>query len=344
MSSILLLEAVYKQYQGNETPSLIDFNLQVTKGKTIAIMGESGSGKTTLLKLIAALEDPTKGQIYFQNQKLLGPKDKLVAGMPNIRLINQNLTLPPSQSIANSIGYQLKHRQTAYKDARTAELLDLFQLTEYADKLPSQLSGGQRQRALFAWAIADEPDLLLMDEPLSHLDDMFKAYLYDQVFKILKKSKTTVLFATHQASEVYRLADEVVLMKNGKTIQHGTPEAVYRQPKTVDAAKLMGECNVLPLRKFMKLLGHNINTISTKKIIIRPTAIAIATAETSTTLHGNIVKVTFMGGFYEVKVKLGKHALSTYRPLLTIHALENPLLKNGFIGVNIADDGWQEIL
>lgn len=342
MSSILLLKSVCKQYEGNDAPSLIDFNLQVTKGKTIAIMGESGSGKTTLLKIIAALEDPTQGQIYFQNQKLLGPKDKLVAGMPNIRLINQNLTLPPSQSIAASIAYQLKHRQSDYKEARTLELLGLFQLTEYADKIPSQLSGGQRQRALFAWAIADEPDLLLMDEPLSHLDDMFKAYLYDQVFKILKKSKTTVIFATHQANEVYRLADEVVLMKDGKAIQHGTPEVVYNRPNTVDSAKLMGECNVLPSRKFLNLMGKNSTIISTKKIIIRPTLFKITASNEKQVLQCTVEKVTFMGSYYEVKAKVCKHSLSTYRPMLTIHCLTKPFLKN-VIGIQVNDTNWQEV-
>ena len=342
MPPILILQSVSKHYEGNESYSLSDFNLQVTKGRTIAIMGESGSGKTTLLKLIAALEDPTQGQIYFQNQKLLGPKDKLVAGMPNIRLINQNLTLPPSQSIAASIGYQLKHRQTDYKTARTAELLDLFQLTEYGQKLPSQLSGGQRQRALFAWAIADEPDLLLMDEPLSHLDDMFKAYLYDQVFNILKKSRTTVIFATHQASEVYRLADEVVLMKNGKVIQHGTPEEVYHHPSTVDAAKLMGECNVLPSRKFLNLMGKSTTVISTKKIIIRPTVLQIAASNEEPVIQCTVEKVTFMGSYYEVKVKVCKHSQSTYRPMLTIHSHTKPLYKNA-IGIYINDTNWQEV-
>ena len=233
MANLLTLTSVSKQYLGNTEPSLQQFSIKVSKGTTLALMGESGSGKTTLLRLIAGLEDLSSGEIFFQGKKLPGPKDKLVAGMPNIRLVNQNLVLPPNQSVAASIAYQLRQYPNDYKSSRTAELLSLFQIADYAHKQPNEISGGQRQRALFAWAIADEPDLLLMDEPLSHLDDMFKDYLYDQVFNILKKTKTTVIFATHQANEVFRLADEVVLMQEGKSIQQGQPEQVYNFPKTV---------------------------------------------------------------------------------------------------------------
>ena len=337
MANLLTITAVSKQYFGTTEPSLHLFSIAVNKGTTLALMGESGSGKTTLLRLIAGLEDLSSGEIYFQGKKLPGPKDKLVAGMPNIRLINQNLTIPPNQSIAASIGYQLRHHAHDYKIARTDELLSLFQLAEYAEKQPNELSGGQRQRALFAWAIADEPDLLLMDEPLSHLDDMFKDYLYEQVFKILKKSKNTVIFATHQASEVFRLADEVVLMQEGKSIQQGQPEYIYNFPTTVAAAKLMGACNVFPARKFFKIFIEeqpDNSVLPNQKIIIRPHHLNWneCLEDNAALAIGEVKQILFMGGYFEIKIKIDKTENFLYRPIIFIHSPQRP----SAVGVKVA--------
>ncbi len=345
MANLLTLAAVSKQYLGNIEPSLQHFSIKVNKGTTLALMGESGSGKTTLLRLIAGLEDATTGEILFQGKKLLGPKDKLVAGMPNIRLINQNLTIPPNQSIAASIAYQLRHHTHDYKIARTDELLSLFQLAEYAEKQPNELSGGQRQRALFAWAIADEPDLLLMDEPLSHLDDMFKDYLYEQVFKILKKSKTTVIFATHQVNEVFKLADEVVLMQQGKALQQGQPEHIYNFPTTVAAAKLMGTCNVLPARKFFKLFNQeqpNIPVLPNQKVIIRPHHLnwnELNEGQEALAV-GEVQQILFMGGYYEIKIKISKTANVLYRPMIIIHSLQKPNAVGSKVALSWVQNKW----
>lgn len=324
MSAFLQLESVSKQYDGNDKASLLSIDLEIPKGKIVAVMGASGSGKTTLLRLIAGLEHPSSGIIYFNKEKLLSPKEQLVAGHTSIRLINQNLSLPHSQSIASSISYQLKHHTAAYKESRTQELLAIFELEPHQNKTPNQLSGGQRQRALFAWAIADEPELLLMDEPLSHLDDMFKKYLYNKVFRILKKSKTTVLFATHQAEEVFRLAQEVILLKNGALIQKGTPYKVYSKPNSIVAAQLLGECNVMPKKIFLESIGAKVNpnTKDSEYVLLRPNSIKIASKEKPNSHEVKISKITFMGGHLEVKAKLMPQKTSIKLPELIIHTLD----------------------
>lgn len=336
MALLLYVDGVSKKYEGNETYSLTNFTLRLNRGTTLALMGESGSGKTTLLKLIAGIEDKSSGEIFFKNKKILGPKEKLVAGMSNIRLINQNLTLPPNESISSSIAYQLRHFSNSFKTFRTQELLMLFQLEAYSDKRPHELSGGQRQRALFAWAIADVPDLLLMDEPLSHLDDLFKNYLYESVFKILKKTKTTVIFATHQANEVFRLADEVILIKNGSAIQQGRPEDVYKHPSSEHSALLMGTCGVYPLRKFSKLFPSTLNRLNisnSEKIITRPFEWEWSLVTEPHDCMGEVLQVLFMSGYYEVKVKISKNEQTTYRPIIVFYTHRKPENVENLIGI-----------
>lgn len=343
MKAILKVQHVSKQYSRNKFESLSDLSFDLQKGRALAVMGESGSGKTTLLKLIAGLEDATNGSIIFENKTIIGPKDKLVPGTAGIKLINQNLTLPPSQSIAASISYELKHYTTEYKDAQVEELLTLFQLQPHRHKTPSELSGGQKQRALFAWAIADTPALLLMDEPLSHLDENFKNYIYDKVFKILRKSKTTIIFATHQLSEVYRLADEMIMIKNGKKLQHDTPTAIYTKPDNAEVATLSGSCNLLEAKKFLALLPGDIlgkKVYSKATLVIRPKDILLKD-ENEGMLSAIVLSVTFMGEYYETVVKVIPHLNSRYSPQLTVHTLHASLFEvNDQVGVAFDVASW----
>jgi ABC-type Fe3+/spermidine/putrescine transport system ATPase subunit len=327
MKAIIKIQELSKKYASNAVESLSNISFDLQKGRALAIMGESGSGKTTLLKLIAGLEDATNGSIIFQNKKIIGPKDKLVPGTAGIKLINQNLSLPPSQSIAASIAYELKHYTKEYKDGQVEELLTLFQLQPHRHKTPSELSGGQKQRALFAWAIADAPALLLMDEPLSHLDENFKNYIYEKVFKILKKSKTTIIFATHQLSEVYRLADEMLMIKDGKKLQYDTPTTIYAKPNNAEVATLSGSCNLLEARKFLALLPADIlgKKVSSKAtFVIRPKDILLK-KEREGMLNAIVLSVTFMGEYYETVVKVMPLLNSKYSPQLTVHTLHLPL-------------------
>jgi iron(III) transport system ATP-binding protein len=321
MGAFLEVRNLTKQYPNNPQPSISNISFSLKKNQVLAVMGESGSGKTTLLRTIAGLEQAEQGAISFQNTLVKGPKDQLVAGHQKIKLLNQSLTLPHSRTISESIAYQLKSFDTAYAQYRTNQLLDIFKLEEHKHKTPNQLSGGQKQRALFAWAIADEPPLLLMDEPLSHLDDQFKLYIYQKIFQILHQTSTTIIFATHQAEEVFRLADYVMVLHKGQLLDYDTPKKVYQKPQYIHSAYLMGAANVVREDSFNKANRnkqlHSFQLVE-NNFLIRPHQLHIHPSEKGF-LEATLLKSTFMGEYFKSLVKISQIG----QPLL-IHSPFDP--------------------
>jgi len=231
-------------------PALHNVSLDIRSSELIALLGPSGSGKTTLLRLIAGLEKPTEGAIYF------GEEDASHKSVQerNVGFVFQHYALFRHMTVAENIGFGLKVRPSSTRPAtveikrRALELLDLVQLKGLENRYPSQLSGGQRQRVALARAMAIEPKVLLLDEPFGALDAQVRKELRRWLREIHDKTGHTTVFVTHDQDEALELADRVVVMSQGRIEQIGTPDEVYDTPNSPFVYGFIGESSTLPVR------------------------------------------------------------------------------------------------
>jgi sulfate transport system ATP-binding protein len=231
-------------------PALHNVSLDIRSSELIALLGPSGSGKTTLLRLIAGLEKPTEGAIYF------GEEDASHKSVQerNVGFVFQHYALFRHMTVAENIGFGLKVRPGSTRPAsaeirrRALELLDLVQLKGLENRYPSQLSGGQRQRVALARAMAIEPKVLLLDEPFGALDAQVRKELRRWLREIHDKTGHTTVFVTHDQDEALELADRVVVMSQGRIEQIGTPDEVYDTPNSPFVYGFIGESSTLPVR------------------------------------------------------------------------------------------------
>jgi sulfate transport system ATP-binding protein len=244
----LRIEAVRKDF--DRFPALHGVSLDIRSGELIALLGPSGSGKTTLLRLIAGLESPTEGRIFF------GSEDASLKPVQERRIgfVFQHYALFKHMTVAENVGFGLRVRPKASRPPkaeirrRALELLELVRLPGLADRHPSQLSGGQRQRVALARALAIEPRVLLLDEPFGALDAQVRKDLRRWLREIHDRTGHTTVFVTHDQEEALELADRVVVMSRGRIEQVGTPDEVYDRPATPFVHGFIGESTALPVR------------------------------------------------------------------------------------------------
>ncbi|MBD0414670.1 sulfate/molybdate ABC transporter ATP-binding protein [Oryzicola mucosus] len=231
-------------------PALHDVSLDIKSGELIALLGPSGSGKTTLLRLIAGLEEPTRGQIYF------GDQDASHRSIQerNVGFVFQHYALFRHMTVADNIGFGLKVRPGATRPSkadirrRATELLNLVQLPGLENRYPAQLSGGQRQRVALARAMAIEPKVLLLDEPFGALDAQVRRELRRWLREIHEATGHTTVFVTHDQEEALELADRVVVMSQGRIEQVGTADDVYDHPTSPFVYGFIGDSSTLPVK------------------------------------------------------------------------------------------------
>lgn len=227
----------------NENALLKNLTFSLENGKTMAIIGESGCGKSTLLKLIYGLYDLNEGRIFWNENEVLGPKYHLIPGMDYMKYLAQDFDLMPFITVAENVGKYLSNIYKDKKDQRVAELLEIVEMTEFATVKAQFLSGGQMQRVALARVLALEPEVLLLDEPFSHIDNFRKNSLRRKLFAYLKQKKITTIIATHDSTDVLSFADEVLVMKNGEIIEKGSANYLYENPKDKYVASLFGDVN-----------------------------------------------------------------------------------------------------
>ena len=230
-----------------EKPTIDALSFELEKGKSLAFIGESGCGKSTLLELIYGLMDLDKGQIFWNENPILGPKYHLITGMDFIKYLAQDFDLMPFITVAENVGKYLSNMHPEKKKERIATLLKLVEMTDYANIKAKNLSGGQMQRVALARVLAREPEVLLLDEPFSHIDNFRKNSLRRKLFCYLAEKQITTIFATHDSSDVLSFADEVLVLKDGKIIEKGTPKEIYDNPKTKYIASLFGDINEIEM-------------------------------------------------------------------------------------------------
>ena len=308
--SLLKINNLYKSFEG--VKAVNDISITLEKGKVLAILGESGSGKTTLLHLIAALYEPDSGTLTLDNERIKPPSEKLIAGHSNIKLVRQDYGLFPNMSIRANIAYELRYYEENYRNERVDKLLEISGLIYVQHHLPRQVSGGEQQRATIVKAIAEEPKLLLLDEPFSHLDAVNKRRLKNEVLDLIKAEEVSCIFVTHDVADAYAMADELLIMQNGNALQVGSPEEIYRNPINNYVAEITGEVQSEEFRVQSAELSKKdgfITNHSTLCTIIRPSQIRISP---NANLRAIVESIKFLGAYYEVKLKIDDLTLKMY--------------------------------
>lgn len=242
---MLSISTISFSYKNEKTLKNISFF--VKKGQHVSILGESGSGKSTLLKLIYGLHDLDEGEIFWNETKIFGPKYNLVPGMSFMKYLAQDFDLMPFITVSENIGKFLSNFYPEKKQARIKELLQLVEMTEFANVKVKYLSGGQMQRVALARVLALEPEVLLLDEPFSHIDNSRKNNLRRSVFNYAKKNNITCVVATHDIEDALSFSDTVLVFKNGELIAENAPEIIYNNPSSYYVASLFGEVNEIKI-------------------------------------------------------------------------------------------------
>jgi putative spermidine/putrescine transport system ATP-binding protein len=239
--SDVILQSIVKRY--DQTVAVDHVSLSISQGDLVALLGPSGCGKTTTLRMIGGFVDVTEGKV------LVGGRD--VTALPparrNMGFGFQNYALFPHMTVAQNVAFGLEMRRVSKAEtaARVGQALDRVKLAHLAERLPKQLSGGQQQRVALARALVIEPDVLLLDEPLSNLDAQLRQEMKIEIRELQRSLGITTIFVTHDQDEALSVADRVVVMRQGRIEQDGTPDEVFETPKSRFVAEFMGVTNLL---------------------------------------------------------------------------------------------------
>lgn len=239
--SILSIQNISKSFGNNEI--LKNISLDIQKGEFITLLGASGCGKTTLLRIISGLETPDSGKIILHGNDIT----KLVPNKRNINTVFQSYALFPHMTIAANVAYGLKVRREAKNiiKEKVSYYLSLVKLDSFADRYPAQLSGGQKQRVALARALANEPDILLLDEPLAALDLKLRKQMQLDLKRIQQTVGTTFIYVTHDQGEALNLSTRICLMNNGIFEQVDSPINIYNKPASKYVADFIGDTNII---------------------------------------------------------------------------------------------------
>jgi putative spermidine/putrescine transport system ATP-binding protein len=306
------LEGLSRHY--GPVVALDRLDLTLEPGQLVALLGPSGCGKTTTLRLLAGLEDADGGQV------IVGGRDitRVSASKRDMGMVFQAYSLFPHMTVRQNVAFGLRLRRVgaAERDQRAMEMLDLVGLAEQASRYPHQLSGGQQQRVALARALAIEPQVLLLDEPLSALDAKVRAQLRDEIRRIQLEVGITTLFVTHDQEEALAIADRVGVMREGHIEQLAPPTEVYSRPATAFVAEFVGLSNRLSgevrdgsvtVRGYTLPLVERETPDGQVVALVRPEAVTLASqdAPESGALVGTVIAVTFLGATSRVTVDLG---------------------------------------
>lgn len=267
----------------NHPELLHQINFELAAGNHLAVLGESGSGKSTLLHLIYGLLDLDKGSITWKGKPILGPKHQLVPGAPFMKLVAQEDNVMPYTTVAENITEFLPRLNLKEDFERAKELMRLVDLEDFAQTKVKKLSGGQKQRVAIAKALAKEPEVLLLDEPFSHIDEFRRSRLRRRLYRHLKEKNISCITATHDANEALSFAHKVLIIENGTVSFYGTPKEWYNNIGSAYQAGFFGEINEF------KQADGTVRYIFPHQLVL---------ANSSTNIHVEIVQCFFKGSHY----------------------------------------------
>jgi putative spermidine/putrescine transport system ATP-binding protein len=322
--SFLVLQGIQKRFPGGTSAAVEDFNLAAEKGEFVSFLGPSGCGKTTTLRMIAGFELPTAGTITVGGNDITHRP----ANRRNVGMVFQSYALFPNMSVADNIGFGLRVRKRP-KDQirkRVGELLELINLPDKGGRYPYQLSGGQQQRVALARALAIEPEVLLLDEPLSALDAKIRVALRKEIRSIQRQLGITTVYVTHDQEEAMSLSDRVVVMSEGRVEQIGPPPEIYNFPATPFVASFVGTLNLLPAVVVdgatarisvadQEIRGSKPVATSGRgrvTVALRPEAVELGEGGGENRLRGTIEDVSFLGSIVRTRVKIADDATLSF--------------------------------
>ena len=329
--SFIELENIEAGYV-KSNPILQNFNLNVEKGELLSLLGPSGCGKTTTLRTIAGFIMAEKGKV------IIGGKDytSIPPNKRNIGLVFQNYALFPHLSVYENVAYGLKRRKVNKEiiPGNIKDVLEMVSLTGYEDRLPAQLSGGQRQRVALARSIVIEPDLLLLDEPLSNLDAKLRDEMRAELSRLQHQLGITMIYVTHDQIEALSLSSRIIVMNEGKIEQIGTPEDIYERPETSFVARFIGFDNHLKgklvskseKRVIIDINGSSlesnraagsldsINTGDPVEVYFRPDDTKLLDKEEVNSLKADIDYANYQGNTTQYSLHVGKSSIRAVVP------------------------------
>ena len=290
--TVLGLRRLFKDFATQR--AVADVSLEIPRGAFFSLLGPSGCGKTTILRMIAGFETPTAGEIWLNGERI----DSLAPYQRNVNTVFQSYALFPHLTVQGNVEFGLVHKKGGQKASdtvnRVRDVLKQVQLEEKASRRPSELSGGERQRVALARAIVLQPDVLLLDEPLSALDPQLRKQVRSELRDLQRRVGVTFLFVTHDQEEALAMSDQIAVMNAGSLEQIGTPREVYAHPRTRFVAEFLGAMNWID------------------GVGVRPEAVNIAPQGRKAIVTG----VTYLGSFCHIAMALveGGEAISAQAP------------------------------
>ncbi|MCD8538462.1 MAG: ABC transporter ATP-binding protein [Leadbetterella sp.] len=272
-------------YSYGDNFSLKPVSLLLKQGEITGIIGHSGSGKSTLLHLLAGLKEPASGHILLKDEPVLTPSKKLVPGHEKIKLVTQQNTLFPHISIEENIAYELRYYEKSYRKVRVNALARALNIRPLLGRFPRELSGGEIQRVMIARALADEPLVLLLDEPMANLDSIHKKQVMLNLTEVVKQEQIACALVTHDIYDAFGMADRLVIMNRGRILQSGTSEEIWFRPKNRYVAELTGPLNAWDENRFFR----------PESVIFSPDG------PWTGTVHATV----FQGGHYDILLNTG---------------------------------------
>jgi putative spermidine/putrescine transport system ATP-binding protein len=342
--AFLELTGVQKAF--GDTYAVHDFNLGAAKGEFVSFLGPSGCGKTTTLRMIAGFERPTAGTISVDGRDITNKSPN----QRNVGMVFQSYALFPNMTVAGNVGYGLRVRGRPKADIakRVGELLEMIGLPGRGERYPWQLSGGQQQRVALARALAIEPQVLLLDEPLSALDAKIRIILRKEIRAIQRQLGITTVYVTHDQEEALSLSDRVVVMSEGRIEQIGTPFEIYNFPATPFVASFVGTLNLVqtgvvePATGRVSLAGQEVRTskpITTARagdrvtLAVRPEGIELgAGGENANQVRGTLEDINFLGSVVRLRIGLGDGGDGTPATSMTLDTFNEPHLALPAVG------------
>ena len=272
-------------------------------GQKLALAGESGAGKSTLLQVIAGLIQPTAGEVRILGGRVRGPHETLVPGHPGVAYLSQKSDLPRSLRVEQVLRYASQRPA-----AEAPALYEVCRISHLAQRRTDELSGGEQQRVALARLLLSSPKLLLLDEPFSNLDRPHKQLLQTVMEELGTRLGITCLLVSHDAADVLSWADEILVLRQGRIVQHGSPEQIYRQPASEYVAGLFGDFSLVHGADSQALQPTPGSSAPDTVLLVRPEQLVLQSAE-SNGLAGRVVKSRFFGSYYLLDVQLPENTV-----------------------------------
>ena len=314
--NIIELRHISKVYSDNGFKAVDDFNLEVERGEFVTFLGPSGCGKTTTLRMIAGFEMPTSGEILLNGEDI----SQLPANKRPINTVFQRYALFPHMNIYDNIAFGLKLKKLPKEEIRkkVKRVLDIVDLEGFENRKISTLSGGQQQRIAIARALVNEPEILMLDEPLGALDLKMRQEMQLELKHMHDELGITFIYVTHDQEEALTMSDKIVVLSEGRIQQIGTPEDIYNEPQNAFVADFIGESNIFKgiMTGHMKVrfcggefMGmDDVAEGTLVDVVVRPEDVIITKPEDGV-VEGEVVSVIFKGMHYEVTVESGKYEM-----------------------------------